>query len=77
MNSVIHGGEVLDWHFKRMGKTVYSFHVGDIYIGQLHKIGKSWGIVCKDGHPLNPILGLRTRIDGAILLLKMAKIGGY
>jgi len=74
MYSVIHEGKILDHHFKRHTANSYTFYVGDIYVGQIHKLRKSWSIISKTVNDLSPIHGLRTRIDGAILLLKMEGI---
>lgn len=74
MYSVIYQGKVLDYKFKKYTKTSYTFYVGDIYVGQIHKLAKSWSIISKTVNSLNPIHGLKTRRDGAQLLLKIEGI---
>lgn len=71
MMSCIHNGKVLDYHYKKLGNGGIAFYIGDIYVGQLYKIGKSWSVVGKSPHPLAPISGLRTRWQGAELLLRL------
>lgn len=72
MNSFIHEGKALDWHFK-VRNNVHYFYTGDIYQGQIHKIGKGWNVPCDninipEERRLSPS-GFRTRYDAAHFIL--------
>lgn len=86
MLSTIVDDKVLDWHFKQHThpklRNQFRFYIGDIYVGQIHKMTMrsrvSWcAVTCGkvvEGHDLFPIYGFRTRYDAAVMLLKM---GGF
>ena len=64
-------GKALDWRYKKMGDDHIAFYIGDIYVGQVWKIFKSYSVVGKNPHPLCPIDGFRTRHDACEMLLKL------
>jgi len=73
MMSIIKDGKVLDFYFKRCKVQNFRtmFYIGDIFVGQIFKIGRTYSVVGKHPHPLSPIRGLATRWQAAELLLKM------
>jgi len=73
MYSCIVEGKVLDYKFKRstVSNYLYYFFIGDIYIGQIYKMKKSWAGVGKATHKLNSLNGFKTRLDAAEFLLKL------
>ncbi len=74
MYSVIINKKVLDIRYKKLKyNTVYSIYLGDIYIGQAHKLKNTWSAVTSIGHSLFPINGFRARIDVVELLVKIYK----
>jgi hypothetical protein len=75
MYSAIVDGKVLDFHFKLLIKDQYAFYLGDIFVGQIFHINKSWDCVSYKSHELNPVCGFRTRYHAAEMLLKMNKLG--
>ena len=76
MYSVIINGKVLDFKFKRLNDFTYNFSVGDIFLGQIYHIDKSWSCVSfLASSDLCPINGFRTRFDAAEMLLKINKLG--
>lgn len=75
MLSEIVDGKVLDWRFKRR-KVDTLFYIGDIFVGQIFKIGKSWSAVSRIPTTMGVIHGFRTRGDAARLLLKIRRING-
>jgi hypothetical protein len=75
MMSVIKDGKVLDFRFKKTTQKFRTlFYVGDIFVGQIFKIRRTYSVVGKNPHPLSPIRGLATRWQAAELLLKMERI---
>lgn len=73
--SAIVDGKVLDFKFKKREIDTV-FYVGDIFVGQIFKIGKTYSVVGKTPNVLCPIDGLATRRHAAELLLKMERVGG-
>ena len=71
MMSHIHNGQVLDYHYKKLGNGGYAFYIGDIYIGQLYKVGKAWSVVGRAPNKLCPIEGFISRWKAAQFLLKL------
>ncbi len=70
--STIYNGEVLDWHFKKGGQDfIYNFYIGDILIGQIFHIKKSWDAVSWYPNNVCPVNGFRTRYDAAEFLLRL------
>ena len=74
MYSVVVGKEVLDFKYKKLNEFTYAFYIGDILIGQIFKLNKSWAAVTHKPNALCPVYGLKTRHYAAELMLKM---GGY
>jgi hypothetical protein len=73
--SIIKDNEVLDFRFKRTSQKFRTlFYVGDIFVGQIFKMGRTYSVVGKNPHPLSPIRGLATRWQAAELLLRMEEI---
>ena len=71
MMSCVYEGKVLDWHFKKRPSDTL-FYIGDIFVGQLFKIGKTWS-----GLPAHPrdndrslVDGFRSRVDACQYLLQ-------
>jgi len=71
MMSHIHEGKVLDYHYKKLTSCATAFYIGDIYVGQIFKLRKTWSVVGRSPHPLCPIDGIATRWQAAQLLLKL------
>jgi len=74
--SCIHEGKVLDFHYKRIGDITknfhYAFYIGDIYVGQIFRMGKGdYSVVGNTPNFLSPINGLNSRFIASELLLKM------
>jgi hypothetical protein len=73
--SLVHDGKVLDFHFKKTHEAfITNFYCGDIFMGQIFKIGKSWTAVPKERSDYAPYHGFRTRYDAAVMILK---VNGY
>jgi hypothetical protein len=76
MYSSIVDGKVLDFYFKRQTEGTYAFYLGNIFVGQVFHIGKSWSCVSQRTHnDLCPVDGFRTRYHAAEMLLRMNKLG--
>lgn len=71
MYSVIVNGKVLDHQHKKINDFISLFYIGDIYVGQIYKMKKSWSVVSKTPNKLCPINGLKTKLDACELLLKL------
>lgn len=73
---VVVDGKALDFSFKKIQEHHSAFYIGDIYIGQIFKMMRSWSIVGKTPNRLCPIDGLKTRLDCCMLLLKLEGYSG-
>ena len=50
-------------------KFQYTFYIGDIYVGEIFKMGKKgYSVVGKSPNKLCPIAGFRTMHDAAVML---------
>ena len=70
MMSITVNGKVLDFKFRKRTVDI-TFHIGDIFVGQIFKVGRTYSVVGKTPNKLSPINGLATRWRAAELLLKM------
>jgi len=73
MLSEIVDGKVLDWRFKKR-KTDTLFYVGDILIGQLFKVKKTWSAVSAFPTELGAIDGFNSRWRACEYLLKIFRL---
>lgn len=76
-NSIVYKGKVLDFKYKRnkVLKFLYVFYVGDMLIGQLFLVNKSWTAVsnrvpCVYG----AVGGFKTRQHASEFLLAVCKL---
>jgi hypothetical protein len=72
MLSVIVDGKVLDFRYTKVSAGIYNFHIGDIHMGQLFRMGNmNWSAVV--GRPrtgISPIDGFRSRYKASEYMLK-------
>jgi hypothetical protein len=76
MHSIIIDNKVLDFKFKKQAhftdaSRAYAFYIGDILVGQVFNFSSGWTAVSKQPHPLCPVVGFKTRLDAAEMLLKL------
>jgi hypothetical protein len=64
-------GKVLDFHWKKLQPFHYSFYIGDIFVGQVFNLGRSWSGVGKNPHILNGFSGFKTRLDATRFILTL------
>ena len=78
MLSHIEDGKVLDYYYKtnKANKCMYTFYVGDIFLGQIFNMGNVWSAVPGKPFSLSPINGFKTRIRCAEILIKIAQLNG-
>lgn len=69
--SIIVNGKVLDYHYKKLSAFSYNFYIGNMYMGQVFNMGKSWSCVAKEPNKLCPIDGFKTRFDACEMILKL------
>ena len=74
MYSINYEGKILDYRYKQLADFIYAFYVGDIYVGQLFRMGKQcWSCVSSKPHRLSPVDGFRSRLYAAQFLLVLNK----
>ncbi len=83
MLSVVHKGEVLDFHYERWDLG-YKFYVGDIFIGLLIKQSNHrWDAInyyidrLKNKEGFGNVSGFGSRLLAAEYLLRVNNIGGF
>lgn len=73
MQSVNVNGKVLDFHYKKKNDFIYSFYIGEIFVGQLFNLGMhGWSAV---GTPatsgFSKVDGFKSRNNAAQYLLRL------
>ena len=69
MYSVVLGGKVLDYHFKKLKAGHYAFYIGDILVGQVLILRSGWSAVGYSPSKLCPVHGFNSRLRAAEFLL--------
>src|SRR6185369_6997981 len=76
MLSIVHEDKVLDFHYKQSKSEshMYNFYVGDIFVGQLFKLGKhNWYAVSFYKNYKGGMGGFGSRYHASEFLLKVNK----
>jgi hypothetical protein len=72
MYSIAVDGKVLDYHYKKGGQDfIYNFYIGDIFIGQIFKLGKGdWApVTFHTKCPYKNVRGFRNRFCASEFML--------
>lgn len=65
-------GEILDYHYKKLTAFSYAFYIGDILIGQLFNMKRSWSAVSHIPFKnIGLVHGFKTRFDACQYLLQL------
>jgi hypothetical protein len=80
MYSAVVEGKVLDFRYSKVAVGHYRFHIGDIYIGEVFRMGNmNWaatGLGIIDGNRSFPVEGFRSRYHASEYMLKVRGFWG-